>query len=629
MIQSSSPQHAASGSPSLEAPPLPDDLAWAAYLLAAWWDEQGVLRAPAAAADPRAVVELLRRNGVPLLTLAQDSRPPAATLLATPVFQAAITEHQNQMLRQQAAFGEIQRRWADCGIPALFVKALGPRPTFPYISSNLDILVPQAQQEQARKVVRDLGYVELRHIEEPNKFLFRRYHLAQSAFDIHIHGRLEWHVEFLDTTQVWQRSVAAPDTGLAVMPAVEDGILIALAHAIYENKTLKLIELAKLIYAARRCAVDWERVVDGAARRGWLPGLWFALASYARWEQQLYGSASLPAEIRARAEAEMPGWCKMAAASLFARPPQAPVSIGFVRSKRLYYEKILSDPSETPLERGRDVIWHTLYGTRVKLRLHSQKPYLIALEGVDGGGKSAQAELFARALAGAALRHRIVWTRGGSSALLRPLLAVGKALLGRSERRGQEGVSADYSLPLTLADRETDRGQLFRHPLVRAVWPWLIALELGIVYQGRVRWPLWRGEVVVADRYVLSALMELGARLDHPHIETAAAARLLRWLAPRPDCTYCFDVPWETALMRKAGQESADFLQKQVKVLPPLAERLAAFRLDGTQAVDALSDRLIPHALRRYLNRHRTLLNGLFWANPRPLPADALLPEAP
>ena len=384
------------------------DLAWAAYLLASWW--QGDAAAPAAPPDAAAVVELLRRNGVPLLTLAGDARPAAAGLLAAPPLRAAIAEQEGKLARQEAAFGEIRALWAAAGIPAMFVKALGPRPTFPYISNNLDILVPQAQQDAARKIVRDLGYVELRHIEEPNKFLFRRYHLGGSAFDLHIHGRLEWHVEFLDTPAVWSRGRMMPDCPLASAPAAEDGLLIALAHAVYENKALKLIELAKVVYAARCLDVDWDRVADGARRRGWLPGLRFALALCDRFERQLYGTASLPAEVGARIERELLPRLRADAAALLAGPAQAPVRLGFVRSKRLYYEKLLADPSETRLERARDVIWHTLYGTRVKLKLHSQKPLLIALDGVDGSGKSAQAAFFGRALDEAALRYRVVWT---------------------------------------------------------------------------------------------------------------------------------------------------------------------------------------------------------------------------
>ncbi len=135
-----------------------------------------------------------------------------------------------------------------------------------------------------------------------------------------------------------------------------------------------------------------------------------------------------------------------------------------------------------------------------------------------------------------------------------------------------------------------------------------------------MRWPLLRGEVVVADRYVLSALMELGARLERPDIARTPAARLLRLMTPAPGRAYWLDVPAEVALARKEGREAPDFLRRQAELLPKLTEKSGTARLDGTQPADAISDRIITQTLRGYLDAHRTLLNGLFWANPRPLP---------
>ena len=603
-------------------------LAWAAYLLASWWAPDGAMPSPGVEADPGEVVRVLRRNGVPLLTLARDPRPAAITLLHAPPFAAALAEQQADMARQQAAFAAIAAAWRAAGIPALFVKALGPAPTFPYISSNLDVAVPQAQQNAARKIVRDLGYVELRHIEEPNKFLLRRCHLGASAFDIHIHGRFEWTTEFLDTPEVWQRSRFAPDCDLAAVPAPEDGILIALAHAVYENKALKLIELGKVIYAARRLDVDWDRVADGARRKGWLPGLWMALALCARWETQLYLTASLPDSLRARVEAGLAAWQKAYINGMpnWNGPAQAPVRIAFIRSKRLFYAKMLGDPSLSTGAKAREMFVHTVYGTRLRLHIRSQRPMLVTLDGLDGCGKSAQAALLAQALEDAPVRHRVVWTRGGSSALLQPLIRLSKRVLGQGtgSRRQESAPTAAIPQTPTPAEeaREAERAARFRHPLARAVWPWLIALELGLAYQWRVRWPLLRGDVVIADRYVLSALTDLGVRLERPDIARSPAGRLLCWLAPRPRHTFWFDVPPDVALARKSGAESADMLRRQAEYALILAAELGATRLDATASLGEISDRLVTAVLRSYFDAHHTALNTIFFANPKRLPTD-------
>lgn len=596
------------------------DLAWAAHLASSWW--RSASAPPTAAAEPEAVLARLRRNGFPLLTLAPTSAGARALLAAEP-FSLAIQQDRCKMQCQQTAFAEIVAAWRHRGIPALFVKAMGPLPSFPYVSNNLDVLVPQARQDEARQVVRELNYVELRHIEEPNKFLFRRFHAGNSAFDLHIHGRLEWHTEFVDSAGVWGRAAFAPDCDLALLPAPEDGLLIALAHAAYENKAYKLIELAKFVYAARVLDVDWDRVTDGARRRGWLPGLSTILVSLDAWEQQLYGEGSLPAAVRARAEREMPQRLHSAVAGRFAAAPKAPVRLPFVESKRLFYEKMLADPNQSLPGRAREIWTHTLYGTRVRLRLRSQRPMLIALDGIDGSGKSAQAALLAKALDGAALRHRVVWTRGGSARLLQPLFAVGKRFLNRKT----SAVSQPPEAPQNdrVAGREASRAGLFQHPVVSAVWPWAIAVELGATWLARIRWPLLRGEVVVADRYVEGALVELAARLDRPDIATSAVGRLLQLLAPRPQFSYWLDLPVDVALARKGGDESEAFLAKQAAMARGRRESGRTSQQSGTVTVDALqpaaelSDRIVTEALRTYEDRHWTLLNAIFCANPRRL----------
>jgi thymidylate kinase len=139
----------------------------------------------------------------------------------------------------------------------------------------------------------------------------------------------------------------------------------------------------------------------------------------------------------------------------------------------------------------------------------------------------------------------------------------------------------------------------------------------------RVRLPLLRGEIVVADRYLVSALVELAARLERDDPRPLLAVRLLRALAPRPDRAYWLETPAEVALARKDGQESLDFLARQARVGMILAPALGAQRIDARQPAEQISDALITELLTEYEDRHRTALNALFCANPGPLPPDA------
>ena len=207
----------------------------------------------------------------------------------------------------------------------------------------------------------------------------------------------------------------------------------------------------------------------------------------------------------------------------------------------------------------------------------------------------------------------MVWTRGGSSGLLQPVLKLGKALLRQRATAPAPALNPDQ------AGRERERAALFRRPLVRRAWPWLVALELIPTYALRIGWPLLRGEVVVADRYLLSALVEQAARLERPGMARTLPGRLLRLLSPQPGRTFWFETPVDVALARKGGAESADFLGRQVAASRAVLQDLPAETVDAQLPVDVISDRLITSLLGEMEDRHRTLLNGLFCANPRPL----------
>jgi hypothetical protein len=156
---------------------------------------------------------------------------------------------------------------------------------------------------------------------------------------------------------------------------------------------------------------------------------------------------------------------------------------------------------------------------------------------------------------------------------------------------------------------------------VQRIWPWLIAFELTVTYNARIRWPLLRGEVVVADRYLLSALVELGARLQKADINRSLPGRLLVALTPRAQHTFWCDIPAAEAFVRKGGDESVAFLARQAAIAQGIGEALGATRVDALMPLDSLGDRIVTEVIGGYEDRHRTLLNGLFWANPRTLHA--------
>ncbi|MDH7489580.1 MAG: hypothetical protein QHH80_08730, partial [Anaerolineae bacterium] len=126
-----------------------------------------------AQADMDALVACLRRNKVPLLS-ARRVRPDLP-IWGVPPFAEALAQEQASLDRQRSEYLKVRDALASLGVPCVLIKSAGIAPSFPYRSDNVDLLVPPESELAAAQALYGLGYVELRNIEEPRKFLFKRF----------------------------------------------------------------------------------------------------------------------------------------------------------------------------------------------------------------------------------------------------------------------------------------------------------------------------------------------------------------------------------------------------------------------------------------------------------------------
>lgn len=144
--------------------------------------------------------------------------------------------------------------------------------------------------------------------------------------------------------------------------------------------------------------------------------------------------------------------------------------------------------------------------------LNSPHPYpgrLIAVEGVDGSGKSTQIALLARWLA--TRGYPVHFTEWNSSRLVR-----------RSMKRGKR-----------------------KNLLTPTTFSLLHAVDFADRFTYQILPPLKAGMIVLADRYVYTAFARDVARGVDPQWVRAVYS-----LAPRPDLTVYFRVPIEVSLER-------------------------------------------------------------------------------
>jgi dTMP kinase len=552
-----------------------------------------------------ALLAFLKENKYPLIHLNHNN--VSQWFYDLPEFKAARETERNLLSSLKAEYVTVRKQWARAGIPCILIKSGGSTPSFPYTSENLDVLVKEEHEEAARTILREQGYVELRNIEEPKKFLFRKFAGGECVSAIHLHTQVGWEVGFMDEESLWERAGVAPDDEDITVPSPEDVILITAAHSFYENKQFCLADIAKIRSCWQHVTIDWGYVEDIANKRGWLDGLHFCILLCDHVEKALWNDSSIPAAV-INTCLNSPGHDPVISRyyrGLTRRSPiSLPFSVSFFFSKYLYYKKVLRDRNRKPGHRLPDVL-HTLFsGVKLKLNIRSQPSLLVSFSGPDGSGKTQHARTLIKSLKSCGIKTRYYWSRAATSGLFRIFNIYVKATLRhRSEaKEGQTGVAR--------------RRQRLRNPLLRFLWCYLAAADMVLSYFFQVRLPILRGKVVVCDRYVFDAAAEMECSLLPDDRLNRLAIKLMLALVPKPDAAYFLDIPEDVCAQRKDEDIDADYLRRQRKVYIELVNRYHLRIKKTDRDFNATADEISGEVLTSYFDNFRTFLNSLFLSNP-------------
>lgn len=219
------------------------------------------------------------------------------------------------------------------------------------------------------------------------------------------------------------------------------------------------------------------------------------------------------------------------------------------------------------------------------IRATGYKPgALIALSGLDGSGKSTQAEGLVRSLSTLGYPTVAVWTTLGGNRMLDRLAAPVRVLLGPSaQQEGSERPPAGE-----------DEDRLTR---LRERWPWLHAAWVNFVAAMNAWWHvratrphLIRGRIVVCDRYVLDSIVQMRYRYGasrHYRMQLG----LIRLLSPKPLRAYLLEVSPDTVHTRN-GEYTHSQIELRAHLYREEYARLGVIRLDGERSREELCAQL-------------------------------------
>lgn len=528
-----------------------------------------------------------------------------------------IARDRDRYRAQRDEFERIRVAFADEGVETMVFKSTGAPPSFHYLSSNLDILVREKRAEAGRKILTGMGYIELLNVEEPRKYLFRRFPGDGPSFAFHLHEQVGWGVPFLDNRPLWERARKPADDPGILIPGPSEALLVTLAHWFYEDKALSLGNLFLTAHALRSLEEALAEPAAHARRRGWEEGFWGALCIFDEAWKRLFDEPMLSTEQRAEVNHAPVRYAEVRRDLLpLVRYGEndVPAAIPFRANKLAYYRKVMRDRGRPTDRKIGDVVETLLWAVRWKLHVRSQPALLVTLSGCDGSGKSLQAERLREAFETCDVRVRAVWARGASSKGAGALIRAGKKTLGANGGRG--ATDAGTGATLTQAQRFEVRRQRLRSPFARWAFSVVFAGDLVWPYVVLTRRALISGNVVICDRYVGDAMVDYALFTGTDAARPPLALKILRALAPRPQIAAVLDVEPAEALRRKPEEGATTYLEMSRRMFLDLARTYHMSVTDAGAGADQVQRQLARAALHEFYRRYSTLINWLLRSNP-------------
>ncbi|MCK4330058.1 nucleotidyltransferase family protein [candidate division WOR-3 bacterium] len=483
------------------------------------------------------------------------------------------------------------------GIDTVLIKSIF---SFPYYSDNLDVLVRRNDIKKAKNILREEGYIELKNVEEPEKFLFRKFNGGKTVLPIHIHTVVGWGVPFLDNDFVWRDLRCSMDCPECYIPSKEASFLITIAHEFYEDKFIKresIDGLKKLI----KEGINWDDIIKQSKTRGWSDGFYLIMALLSDFWKRFGKSVEIPSEILQEK------WGLIAQKkikSITRKMTEKGIKIPFFYSKWLYYKKVLQDKRKPLHTKIFNVLTTLLWTIELKVKQYfkynSQPGFLIAISGIDGSGKTTQAEMFINALKECEIRTKYIWMRYGSSSFVNKLIKFGKLIMRKKERAKPDS---------KIEERKAYLGS----QIGKVLWEITTVIELYF-YSLKIRWFLFWGYFVVSDRYILDAISEMAFYIK----EVNNYAKILSFVFPRPHISFYLSLSLNDFLNRNSDEkellQNPENAEKLISLYNFWSKKLKVKDINGTEDKSKINNKILIETLQGHYSNFWTLYRWLLFS---------------
>lgn len=214
---------------------------------------------------------------------------------------------------------------------------------------------------------------------------------------------------------------------------------------------------------------------------------------------------------------------------------------------------------------------------------------LLVFNGVDGSGKSYQANLLVERLRKAGYPAVSVWG-GGKATLAQPMIRLGKLVM-KGPRKRDLGKAADAETRARYDEYVGSTQKMLKRPALRSFFRSMFLFDHALEVYARIVPRLLMGQIVVCDRYIYDSMIRV-ALMSGTTPEEFGKTMALPFYAkvPQPAHWFFLDVPPDVAFARKDDILDVAFLQRRIPFYDVAIERLGMQVIDGTQAPEVIAE---------------------------------------
>ena len=555
--------------------------------------------------DVKVMLSIFKRNKVPLITaLNTELSETYPEFFITSKFKTQYEKEHAEFQNLRNEWAKVRNEFLKAGIESILIKSIG---SFPYKSSNLDVLIKQIKRERAESILKDMGYIQLHNVEEPYKTLFRKFAGGKSISVIHLHNKVAWINSFHDEELLWSRYRNSSKDDLIDIPSPEDSILILTAHWFYEDKEIKLSDIMNISTCLNERKLDWQYMISVAEKIGWLNGFYFGLLVQSFVEKNLYGMSSIKNEQIEKMITALPFWMRTyLEKKIYSRKVSLPFILPKFFGKYLHFVKTLKDKTTSPARKLHEIYkvaqssLFVILFYKFKCNIRYQPSMLISISGVDGSGKSTYADVLYEILIFCELKTRIVWSRVGSSFFLKPLSKISKILYSLKSQKSFSNPADSFN-----ESEMRRKEQLKKSFMIRTIVLSFLLLEMLWQYSFKVALPLLLNKVVICDRYVYDTIVDLNTRygINPNTTEGKLFKKILIALTPKTDIAYALFIPFEEACSRKkVDMRERHLVMDQIRSYREIANayNILQINTDDDKAITDISNKMIYEILKCY-----------------------------